>query len=369
MAPARASAYNNRRRQASDFPRPGPRRLSTVRITRLRKSYGPEPVLYDLSLDIPAGKLVALLGESGAGKTTVLRAVAGLCAPDAGEVRFGDRRVDGTPPERRGVGIVFQDLALFPHMRVWENVAFPLEGRLGKAERRARAVETLRSVRLERGHDAYPHEISGGEKRRVALARALAGEPEVLLLDEPFSDMQRALRDELLELVWGLARERGVPVLHATHLQEEALGFSDVVAVLHGGRIVQVGPPEEVYRRPTTPEVARLLGEMNVLTGRRVAPGIIETALGRIETNGGADEVRLGLRPEAVRLGAAGTAQGEVRRRRFEGGRTLYEIALGDERIWAVGDGDHEAGERVALRFDPEAVVMFSESNGLGEKE
>lgn len=345
--------------------------MGGIRIRDLEKRFGRRAVLDGLSLEVAPGDLLSILGESGTGKTTLIRAVAGLCPIDAGTIEIGGREAARpgreAPPEDRRVGIVFQDLALWPHMTVWENATFPVEGTWSRKERRRRAGEVLDRVRLPHGHDRYPHEISGGEGRRTALARALVREPEVLLLDEPFSDLELSLRDELMGLVWDFARDRGVAVIHATHIQEEALAFADRLAILHGGRIVQEGTPEEVYRRPVTPRTARLLGEVGVIRGRRVGPTTARTPLGDVTVPAGKGDLLLGVRPEAVRAGAVGDVEGEIRRVRFLGGRTLYQVEIGGECLWATGDGERRAGETVRLALDPDGVRAFPLEKGTGD--
>ncbi|MCZ6688478.1 MAG: ABC transporter ATP-binding protein [Planctomycetota bacterium] len=338
--------------------------MGGIRIVQLEKKFGGRKVLDHFSLDVPAGCFLSLLGKSGAGKTTLIRSVAGLCPIDGGTIRIGDRDVAGSgrdiPPDQRGVGIVFQDLALWPHMRVWENVAFPLEGTLSRRDRRRRAIEALVEVRLEDRQDSYPHEISGGEQRRVALARALVGEPEVLLLDEPFSDLESSLREELMDRVRELASRRGVAAIHATHIQEEALAFADRLAVLHDGRILQQGDPEEVYARPQTPLVARLLGDYNLLCGERVGPNTVATPLGEWNVPEGEDEILIGIRPEALQIDGVGDFEAKILRRRFLGGRTLYQVDVRGEFLWVTGRGGLRIGETVRLAVDRNGAQTFS---------
>jgi iron(III) transport system ATP-binding protein len=254
------------------------------------------------------------------------------------------------------VGIVFQDLALWPHMTVRENVAFPLRGD------RDRADAILDEVRIEEGRDRLPHQISGGEKRRVALGRALARDPQVILLDEPFSDMQRGLRDDLISLVRDIARRREVAVIHTTHSPEEALAFTDRIGVLQDGRIVQEGKPRQVYDHPVNPEVARLLGEMGVIRGARIDATHVRTSLGEVPVESGDGDVLLGIRPEAVRVGEEGSVAGRIHRIRYGGGRTLYEVEVDGDRIWGFGDGDHREGDAVRIRPDLSALRPLGEA-------
>ena len=342
---------------------PGPQRVGGIRVVHLKKRFAHGAVLEDISLDVPPGSLLSILGESGTGKTTLIRAVAGLCPIDAGTIEIGGREVAGPsgdlPPEERRCGVVFQDLALWPHMKAWENVAFPLEGTLSRADREREARKTLRRVRLREGHDRRPQEISGGERRRVALARALVGKPELLLLDEPFSDLQRSLRDELMMLLWDYAREREVAVVHVTHIQEEALAFADRLGILHGGRIIQEGAPREVYRHPATVEAARLLGEVGLLAARRIGPTTVRSVLGDLTVPEGEGDLLLGLRPEAITTGGVGTVRGTVLQQRFLGGRTLCQVDLGGESIWVTGGREERVGEAVSLVVDADRIHCF----------
>lgn len=334
--------------------------MGGIHITSLTKSFSNRRILGDLTLEVSPGTLLGLLGESGSGKTTLMRAIAGLCAIDGGRIEIGGTLVQEKgfilPPERRGVGIVFQDLALWPHMTVRENVAFPLRGD------RDRADAILDEVRIGEGRDRHPHQISGGEKQRVALARALARDPRVILLDEPFSDIQRALRDDLISLVRDIARRREAAVIHATHNPEEALAFADRIGILQDGRIVQEGPPSEIYDHPVNPEVARLVGEMGVIRGARIDADRVRTSLGEVKVPPGEGDVAFGIRPEALWIREDGTISGRVRRLRYEGARTLYEVEVNGERLWGSGDGDHREGDPVRLRVDLTALRPFGEA-------
>jgi iron(III) transport system ATP-binding protein len=271
-------------------------------------------VLDGVDLDVPAGRLVVLLGESGAGKSTLLRLVAGLDAPDAGRIEVGGRVVADprslVPPEARGVGMVFQSLELWPHMTAAENVAFGLPGR--PRGRAALADARVREVAAQVGLDAgilprRPPTLSGGERQRVAIARALAPRPTALLYDEPLAHLDPERRAEIRRLVRDLRATTATTVLYVTHDAAEALEVGDEVAVLAGGRVVERGPPADVYARPRTLAGARALGPVSVLTGRRTADGrSVATALGSFPCPEAAGEYRVLLRPEHVVLDAAG---------------------------------------------------------------
>ncbi|SCL21871.1 putative spermidine/putrescine transport system ATP-binding protein [Micromonospora rhizosphaerae] len=261
-----------------------------IALRGLRKSFGPVEAVADVDLEIADGEFFSMLGPSGSGKTTVLRMIAGFEPPTAGTVLLGGRDVTRLAPFERDVNTVFQDYALFPHMTVQQNVEYGLRVRkLGRAERRERAAEALRSVRLEGLADRRPAALSGGQRQRVALARALVIRPKVLLLDEPLGALDLKLREQMQVELKALQREVGITFVFVTHDQEEALTMSDRVAVFDNGRIAQVGTPAEVYERPATPFVAGFVGTSNLLTGAAA-----QALLGR-------DGV-FSVRPEKIRL-------------------------------------------------------------------
>jgi iron(III) transport system ATP-binding protein len=273
-------------------------------VEGLAKAFGGAPVLDGVGLQVPSGKVVALLGPSGCGKTTLLRCIAGLERPDAGEVRLAGRQLcapglEFVPPERRHVGMVFQDGALFPHLSVAGNVAYGLR----RSERRGgRVEEALALVDLAGFGDRAPASLSGGQQQRVALARALVTRPTALLLDEPFSNLDTLLRVQIRAEVQRLLADLGVTAVFVTHDQEEAFVVGDEVAVMLGGRIVQQATPAELYRAPATRAVAGFLGDANLLPGVAAA-GLAETPVGRVplrtELHG---EVDVLLRPEQLRV-------------------------------------------------------------------
>ena len=293
------------------------------------KSFDAARVVDDASIAVDQGALVALLGPSGSGKTTLLRMIAGFETPDAGRIAIAGRPVSGegawVEPEHRRVGMVFQDGALFPHLTVQANVAFG-------AARAERVAECLELVALAHRADAFPHELSGGERQRIALARALASDPDAVLLDEPFAALDAGLRDSLRQEVRRILKDAGTSALLVTHDQAEALSLADTVAVMRGGRVLQVGTPEEVYERPRTRWLAEFLGEADVLPGRAAA-GVVECELGRFGVpralEGAVDVV---LRPESVAIGleAAHNDHTEARvvGRSFYGHDQLVDLEL-----------------------------------------
>ena len=303
-----------------------------LQLHNLTKRYAPglPPVVDGLSLTLEPGELLTLLGPSGCGKTTTLRLIAGLETPDSGSVTVAGREMTApfVPPEGRGVGLVFQDYALFPHLSVLGNVCFGLRG-LPRAERQARAQETLALVGLTVFESRMPHQLSGGQQQRVALARALAPRPALLLLDEPFSNLDARLRHSTRQDVRAILRASGTAAILVTHDQEEALAFSDRVALMRGGRIEQLGPPEEVYARPDTVFVANFLGGSNLLSGAAQGDWA-DTALGRVRlTRAAQGPVMLSLRPEQLTFGSEGTPA-TVLSREYGGRDTRYVLRLPD---------------------------------------
>ena len=328
--------------------------MSVIRSEGLAKSFHGKRAVAGLDLHVERGVVCALLGPSGCGKTTTLRLIAGFERPDAGRVLVGEQLVAGegtfVPPERRRIGMVFQDYALFPHLTVESNVAYAL----GRSPDRARVWEVLSLVGLERLAGSHPHELSGGEQQRVALARALAPTPEVILLDEPFSNLDAALRMRVRRELREILVEAGVTALFVTHDQEEALSLADRVAVMRDGRVEQEGTPEEVYGRPRTRWVADFLGDAEIVPGT-AADGAVEGELGRFpipkELEGTVDVL---VRPESVALGAGPAPgrdrshEGVVVAREYYGHDQLVVVKLASGRrlrsrsmgfpIWHPGD-------------------------------
>ncbi|MDB2223869.1 ABC transporter ATP-binding protein [Halorubrum ezzemoulense] len=309
-------------------------------LSEVTKAFGPETAVDDVSLDVRSGELLTFLGPSGCGKTTTLRTIAGLEEPTEGQITLGDEVVAGdgsfVPPERRDVGIVFQNFALFPHLTVRENIAFGLTD-ADAAESEARVDELLELVEMTDHGEKTPDQLSGGQKQRVALARSLAPEPEVLLLDEPFSNLDVRLRVEMREEVRRILKEAGVTAVSVTHDQEEALSISDRVAVMSDGRIEQVGRPESVFERPESKFVASFLGRASFLEGE-LRDGKVDTGIGRFDavTLEGYDTVYDGapvdvlVRPDDLRATPATSelADGVVTSRQYVGPSFVYRVEL-----------------------------------------
>ncbi|MGH4017292.1 MAG: ABC transporter ATP-binding protein [Pseudonocardiaceae bacterium] len=290
-----------------------------------------------LDLDLHDGEVLALIGPSGCGKSTALRLIAGLEQPDAGTIRIDAELVAGDgawrPAERRRVGLVFQDHALFPHLTVAGNVAFGLNG-WASGRRRARVGTVLELVELGRLSGRYPHELSGGEQQRVALARALAPEPALVLLDEPFSNLDRNLRAQIRTDTLSILRETGTAAVFVTHDQAEALATGDRVGVMHAGRIEQIDQPEEVFHAPANRFVATFMGEADFLPARRVGPELV-TEAGAVPLppgcNGAAD-ITVMVRPHEVTLRPAASGPARVIGAEFQGAFVLYTVALASGR-------------------------------------
>ncbi len=337
-----------------------------IRLSGVAKSFGVVEAVRDLDLELAKGKILALLGPSGCGKTTTLRLLAGFEYPDAGEIEIAGRLVAGRdvniPPEKRRVGMVFQDYALFPHLTVAKNVAYGLAGVHRGKKRNARVAEVLSLARLEGLEERMPHELSGGQQQRVALARALASEPTIVLLDEPFSNLDATLRAEMRSEMREILRAAGATAVFVTHDQAEALSIADEVALMLEGRIVQLAPPEELYHRPATREVASFVGEANFLPGMAEG-GRVLCELGDVPAVGGntGGEVEVMLRPEVLALRASLEGEATVVSREFYGHDQLIKLRLDSGRTvlsrLGMGPG-FKPGERVAVEVRGPAVVF-----------
>lgn len=329
--------------------------MASVDLEDLTKSFGAVSVLDGVDLHVDDGSTVSLLGPSGSGKSTLLRLIAGLEQPDRGRVRLGGVDVTTRPVHRRGVGVVFQDQALFPHLDVAGNVGFGLrmEG-VRSSRRREQVAEALALVGLPGYEDRDPATLSGGEAQRVALARALAPQPGVILLDEPLAALDQLLRERLLVELRALFDELAVTVVAVTHDPTEAAALGDRIAVLLAGRIAQVGAAGEVIARPVSAEVAGLVGQRNVLAGR-VVEGGVATALGllRVDVGGATGQVDVLVPPAALRPDPQGTIEGRVRALLFRGG-TAFAVVVDPAGSWPALDVVAASGWRTGdpVRMD-----------------
>ncbi len=278
-----------------------------VRLDKVVKRFDEAVAVDGISLEIPHGSFFALLGPSGCGKTTTLRMIGGFEEPSEGAIYLGEEDVVGTPPYKRDVNTVFQSYALFPHMSVFDNVAFGLERRgVEKTERRGRVLEILELVDLAGRESRKPKQLSGGQQQRVALARALVNNPRVLLLDEPLGALDLKLRKQMQLELKRIQGEVGITFVHVTHDQEEAMTMADTIAVMNLGKIEQLGSPTDLYERPRTAFVANFLGTSNLLEGSVEGQGSVRLGDGtlvEVDTGGANGQVAVGVRPEKVRLG------------------------------------------------------------------
>ncbi|HEU5100542.1 MAG TPA: ABC transporter ATP-binding protein [Roseiflexaceae bacterium] len=304
--------------------------MNPVRCERVTKSYGAVPALNDFSLSVQPGEILALLGPSGCGKTTVLRLIAGFEQLDSGQIAVGERVVSGpgvyVPPEARQVGMVFQHYALFPHLSVGDNIAYGLRGK----QRHAQARELLGMVGLIGLEARMPHELSGGQQQRVALARALAPRPAVLLLDEPFSNLDADLRAMMRAQVREILKRVGTTAVFVTHDQEEALYVGDRVAVMSAGRLEQAAEPQMLYLAPATRFVAEFIGQASFLPACVTGAGL-DTELGFVAQPVGAQpgaQVEAVVRPDDLVLSVEGISNARIAGRTFRGGEYLYDVRL-----------------------------------------
>ena len=360
--------------------------VTNLRLVNLRKAFDQTVAVEDVSIDIPSGSLFFLLGSSGCGKTTILRMVAGFVEPTAGRVFFGDRDVTRLPPEKRNAGMVFQNYALWPHMTVAQNVGFGLDVRkMASRDKKQRIGESLELVRMSEYADRLPNQLSGGQQQRVALARAIAFRPDLLLLDEPLSNLDAKLRLEMRAEIRRISNELRITMLYVTHDQHEALSLADQVAVMRGGRLEQLGTPRDIYQRPKSRFVAEFIGETNFVQGdiqgdcdgdgfaRVVTPiGTLRAHIPLSKRAGGM--ISLSIRPETILLkevtGADGGAvvgsqiPGRCIESTYLGAYAQHIVDVNGQRmkVFEVNPrSDSLAGKQVALSFAADQVVGVEE--------
>ena len=354
-----------------------------LRLETLTKRFGKVVAVDALTLEAREGEMLAVVGPSGCGKTTLLRLLAGLEVPDAGSITLGGERLFSkaqrvlVPPHKRRVGMVFQNYALWPHKNVFENVAYPLHVQgLSKGEVQKEVAGVFSQVRLEGLEQRHPDQLSGGQQQRVALARALVMRPRLLLLDEPLSNLDAHLREEMRFEIKRIQRETGVTIVHVTHDQAEAMAIADRIAVMRRGRLVQTGPPRELYEHPRTEFVARFIGMTNLLPCRVIKSNGRQTiilpsgaAVGTVDLDGvslrqgsvQADgTAMLSVRPEDIVLNHhAGGVEGKIEEVVYLGNVVYYTLSSGgvDLRVQAVAGEPFEAGERVRFRIRRATVI------------
>ena len=313
-----------------------------ISLHNISKSFGKKEVITNLSLEIEDGKFTTLLGSSGCGKTTLLRMLAGLETPDGGEILFNDEPVFSkekginVPPEKRNLSFVFQDFALWPHMTVFENVAFGLRARKQKEHLKERVQEALDAVKLSDLAARYPHELSGGQQQRVSFARAIIMEPQCILFDEPLSALDAKLRESMRLEIKQMTSQLNMTSVFVTHDQSEAMSMSDHIVVMNGGRIEQYGTPQEIYEHPATKFVADFVGKADWV------------------------ERDMMVRPEAVTLKADGEISGKVTSSQYVGGKYILGVAVKNQNWTLSSDRSYMVGEKVNLTYNHEKTVRFA---------
>ena len=347
--------------------------VADVRLENVTKRFQDVVAVDDLSLEVESGKFYALLGPSGCGKTTTLRMIGGFEDPTEGTIYLGERTVTGLPPHKRDVNTVFQSYALFPHLSIYENVAFGLRRKgVRGSDLKGRVEQMLRVVGLEGYGGRRPRQLSGGQQQRVALARALVNGPRVLLLDEPLGALDLKLRKEMQLELKRIQHEMQLTFVHVTHDQEEAMTMADSIVVMNRGRIEQAGEPAELYERPRTAFVANFLGVSNLLAGTVAGPEAVRLDGGevlkvdRAVLNGRTGAVSVGIRPEKIRIDGddVNTIAGTIVERAYVGVSTQYVVQtpMGQVSVYVQGAGSHSPGEQLQLSFSPDATFVVSRS-------
>ncbi|MEH6469738.1 MAG: ABC transporter ATP-binding protein [Halopseudomonas sp.] len=343
-------------------------------VEQIECRYQHQVVVQQLSFDVAQGEIACLLGPSGCGKTTVLRAIAGFNPIYSGRLKLGGQLMASpecsVPPEQRNIGMVFQDYALFPHLNVRDNICFGLQ-KQSAAQRKKIVDHLLDLVELKGMASRYPHELSGGQQQRVALARALAPKPKLLLMDEPFSNLDTELRRQLSVEVRDILKEEGISAIMVTHDQDEAFTVSDKLGVLADGYLQQWDAPFQIYHHPTNMKVASFVGEGTFVRGRAVDGGLVETDIGLVKDSRGSwqqgETLDVFLRPHEIVPGCHEcSVQGELVKKEFLGTSTLYTLKLPTgslvESSFISSDHDYQVGEQIGLRVETENLVTFKVS-------
>jgi ABC-type Fe3+/spermidine/putrescine transport system ATPase subunit len=354
-------------------------------LENVNKRYGKVHAVKNVNIKVEDGKIMSLLGPSGCGKTTTLRIIAGLTSPDEGRIILGGKDITNLPPEKRNMGMVFQNYAVWPHMNVYENVAFPLRGRrLSDIEIDKRVKEALELVKMYELRDRYPHQLSGGQQQRVALARAIAVYPEVILLDEPLSNLDARLREEMRVEIRELQKKLKFTAVYVTHDQIEAFTISDKIAVMSEGKIIQVGAPKELYYNPANEFVANFLGKVNIMDGEVVSIDdscmlVVRTYIGNIKASPKkgcredlvGSKVFIGIRPMSFTLLNGNNLRieeniinGTILSSMFLGELFEYKIELeGGKVITAQSTEEFKEGNSVKVHINPDKVLILASSS------
>lgn len=340
--------------------------MSYVKLINLTKYFGKSKVLDKINLEIKKGEIISLLGPSGCGKSTTLKLIAGLLKPDSGDILFDDNSILDLPPEKRNAIIVFQDYLLFPHMNIYENIAFGLKmKKVKKNQIDIKVKELLDLIKLNGYEYKYPSELSGGQKQRVAIARALAVEPKILLLDEPFSNLDINLRHEMREFVLEIQKKKEITMILVTHDKEEALMMSNKIAVILNGQIKQFDTPNNLYKNPNSKEVANIFGERNYMIGC-IKDGIFKNDI--IEINLGIDEsidnVEIMISKEDIRIYPEGYDYGNkatIVKKVYSGDRTYYNLKIKDYILKvSCSEDSFKENEIVKFEFKRENIRYFN---------
>ncbi|MBC6002896.1 ABC transporter ATP-binding protein [Paeniclostridium sp. NSJ-45] len=339
--------------------------MSSVKIVNLTKSFNNIEILKNINIDINQGEFVTLLGKSGCGKSTTLKLIAGLVNPDSGDILFDEKSVLNTKTQNREAVIVFQDYSLFPHMNVFENIEFGLKiKKINKNTRKNKVKELLNLVKLEDFEKKYPSQLSGGQKQRVAIARTLAVNPKILLLDEPFSSLDINLRSEMREFVLNLQKSLNITTILVTHDKEEALMMSDKIAVMINGEIAQFDTPKNLYEKPISKEVANIFGQRNYINGN-IIDGIYKSDLISIDLNNNENEknIEFMISKEDINIHNFNHIEGleaKVLKKVYAGDITYYDVSINDTLIKISSNNSlYEVGEDVKITINPKNAVYF----------
>ncbi|GGE90762.1 ABC transporter ATP-binding protein [Pseudoalteromonas gelatinilytica] len=345
--------------------------MSHLIIKDLAYQYNATHVLSELNLNVEQDEIVCLLGASGCGKTTTLKAIAGILQPEQGYMSIDSKVVNDSglfvAPEKRNIGMMFQDYALFPHLTVSDNIAFGLSN-MSKAQKRERVDEMLSLVKLDGCAQRYPHQLSGGQQQRVAIARALAYKPSLLLLDEPFSNIDTQVRFELIADIRRIIKAQQVSAVFVTHSKEEAFAFADTLAVMHGGKIAQQGSPEQLFSQPNSKVVAEFLGTGIYLTAKVLTPTEYETAFGVVQSltasNTNCQQGQVYIRPHHIQLCEAAHSDANsltILHRRFIGTRYVYRINIAGQECEVAAEQDRVLAveQPVKIKIMPHTVNFF----------